>query len=166
MKKNWKRLVAGMLAVLTVFGSVFSGVGVAQAASPSAKLQMWYASVKDHPVITEFNSYTYTGDIKYCMIDGSVAYCMNFTRNADGGQTMQSYNTPHTALSAAQEKLLSYCLYYGYGNSEMVAPNNTQKNQYIAETLALEPGPYFLIEYVGVYSVNGTDFYEFRCYRA
>ena len=132
MKKNWKRLVAGMLAVLTVFGSVFSGVGVAQAASPSAKLQMWYASVKDHPVITEFNSYTYTGDIKYCMIDGSVAYCMNFTRNADGGQTMQSYNTPHTALSAAQEKLLSYCLYYGYGNSEMVAPNNTQKNQYIA----------------------------------
>ena len=38
--------------------------------------------------------------------------------------------------------------------------------QYIAETLALEPGPYFLIEYVGVYSVNGTDFYEFRCYRA
>lgn len=38
--------------------------------------------------------------------------------------------------------------------------------QYIAETLALEPGPYFLIEYVGVYSVNGIDFYEFRCYRA
>ena len=37
---------------------------------------------------------------------------------------------------------------------------------YIAETLALEPGPYFLIEYAGVYTVSGTDFYEFRCYRA
>lgn len=132
MKKNWKRMIAGMLAVLTIFGTVFSSFGEVNAASPSAKLQMWYASVREHPVITEFNSYTYTGDITYCMIDGSVAYCMNFTRNADGGQTMQSYNTPHTALSAAQEKLLSYCLYYGYGNSEMVAPNNTQKNQYIA----------------------------------
>ena len=37
---------------------------------------------------------------------------------------------------------------------------------YVAEMLALEPGPYFLIEYVGVYQLNGTDFYEFRCYRA
>ena len=37
---------------------------------------------------------------------------------------------------------------------------------YIAEMLALETGPYFYIEYAGVYSVNGTDFYEFRCYRA
>ena len=38
--------------------------------------------------------------------------------------------------------------------------------EYIAGMLALEPGPYFLIEYKGVYHLNGTDFYEFRCYRA
>ena len=38
--------------------------------------------------------------------------------------------------------------------------------QYIADMLALESGPYFLIEYVGVYSTGNTDFYEFRCYRA
>lgn len=37
---------------------------------------------------------------------------------------------------------------------------------YIAEMLALEIGPYFYIEYAGISSVNGTDFYEFRCYRA
>ena len=37
---------------------------------------------------------------------------------------------------------------------------------YLSETLALEPGPYFLIEYAGVYRLNGTEFYEFRCYRA
>ncbi len=37
---------------------------------------------------------------------------------------------------------------------------------YIAEMLSLETGPYFYIEYAGVYSINGTDFYEFRCYRA
>ena len=38
--------------------------------------------------------------------------------------------------------------------------------QYIADMLALESGPYFLIEYVGVYTNGSGDFYEFRCYRA
>lgn len=37
---------------------------------------------------------------------------------------------------------------------------------YIAEMLSLETGPYFYIEYAGIHSINGTDFYEFRCYRA
>ena len=37
---------------------------------------------------------------------------------------------------------------------------------YIAEMLSLETGSYFYIEYAGVHSINGTDFYEFRCYRA
>jgi len=37
---------------------------------------------------------------------------------------------------------------------------------YIAEMLSLETGPYFYIEYAGVHSINGTDFHEFRCYRA
>ena len=38
--------------------------------------------------------------------------------------------------------------------------------EHIAEMLALEPGPYFLIEYAGVYTTGGNDYYEFRCYRA
>lgn len=38
--------------------------------------------------------------------------------------------------------------------------------QYIADMLSLESGPYFLIEYAGIYSTGNTDFYEFRCYRA
>ena len=38
--------------------------------------------------------------------------------------------------------------------------------QYIADMLAVEVGPYFLIEYAGVYTTGGNDFYEFRCYRA
>lgn len=37
---------------------------------------------------------------------------------------------------------------------------------YIAEMLSLETGPYFYIEYAGVHSINVTEFYEFRCYRA
>ena len=38
--------------------------------------------------------------------------------------------------------------------------------QYIADMLAVEVGPYFLIEYAGTYTTGGNDFYEFRCYRA
>ena len=36
---------------------------------------------------------------------------------------------------------------------------------YIAEMMMLETEPVFYIEYTGVYSLNGTEFYEFRCYR-
>lgn len=38
--------------------------------------------------------------------------------------------------------------------------------QYIADMLALENGPYFLIEYAGTYDYYGKICYEFRCYRA
>lgn len=38
--------------------------------------------------------------------------------------------------------------------------------QYIADMLALESGPYFLIEYAGTYDYYGKTCYEFRCYRA
>lgn len=36
---------------------------------------------------------------------------------------------------------------------------------YIAGMMMLETEPVFYIEYAGVYNLNGTDFYEFRCYR-
>lgn len=36
---------------------------------------------------------------------------------------------------------------------------------YIAGMMLLETEPVFYIEYTGVCSLNGTEFYEFRCYR-
>ena len=36
---------------------------------------------------------------------------------------------------------------------------------YIADMLLLESNPVFNVVYVGVYSQNGTDYYEFRCLR-
>ncbi len=36
---------------------------------------------------------------------------------------------------------------------------------YIAGMMLLETEPVFNIEYAGVYNLNGTDFYEIRCYR-
>lgn len=37
--------------------------------------------------------------------------------------------------------------------------------EYIAGMMMLETEPVFYIEYTGVCSLNGTEFYEFRCYR-
>lgn len=36
---------------------------------------------------------------------------------------------------------------------------------YIAAMMVLEREPYFYIECAGIYKNNGTEFYEFRCYR-
>ena len=130
--KNSKRFMAGLLAILTVITSVFTGSLTSMAASSSAKLQLWYASTKEHGVVTEFNSYTYTGNILYAMIDGATAYCMNYAKSADGSQTMQSSSTPKTSLSAAQEKQLGYCMYYGHGKTTVSAPTTAERNDYIA----------------------------------
>lgn len=132
MKKKWTKVMAVMLALLTFLGSVFTTPGEALAASSTASLQLWYASAREHEVITEFNTATYTGDIMYAMIDGSVAYCMNFTESADGGQSMKGDHTPETSLTAAQEKLLGYCMYYGFNTDKVQAPSEAQKNKYIA----------------------------------
>ena len=114
MKNSKKRFMTGLLAMLTVLSTVFTGITSAIAASSSDNLKLWYASSKEHGVVTEFNSYTYTGNIMYAMIDGSTAYCMNYARSADGGQKMQSSSDPKTALSEAQEKQLGYCMHYGH----------------------------------------------------
>lgn len=45
---------------------------------------------------------------------------------------MNSDSNPNTNLSAAQEKLLAYCMYYGYSTTEAKAPTNDQCNKYIA----------------------------------
>ncbi len=131
MKQKFKRFMAGFLAMLTVFTTLFFNGTTAFAASPSANIAFWYASVKDHDVISEFNS-NHTGGILYAMIDGHSAYCMNFGLSAKGGQLMNSDSNPNTSLSAEQEKLLAYCMYYGYSTTEAKAPTNDQCNQFIA----------------------------------
>ncbi len=43
--------------------------------------------------------------------------------------------------------------------------NEDEIADYIAGMMLLETEPVFNIGYAGVYNLNGTDFYEFRCYR-
>ena len=131
MKQKLRRFMAGFLAILTMFTTLFTNGTTAFAASSSANISFWYASAKDHGVISEFNS-NHKGGILYAMIDGHSAYCMNFGLSAKGGQLMNSDSNPNTNLSAAQEKLLAYCMYYGYSTTEAKAPTNDQCNKYIA----------------------------------
>ena len=82
-------------------------------------------------LMTVWNSFN-NGKILYSVLDGNAAYCMNFGLRADGGQLMNSYDNPSTEMSSEQQKLLSYCLYYGYGTNEAAAPTNDQSDEYIA----------------------------------
>ena len=132
MKKSKKRFCAAILAALTLFTTVFPGMTNVKAASPSSNLKLWYASSKEHGVVTEFNSYTYTGNIMYGMLDGSTAYCMNYAKSADGGQKMQSSSTPKTVMSTEQQKQLGYCMHYGHSRTTEGAPTNAERNGFVA----------------------------------
>lgn len=132
MKQKFRRFMAGFLAVLMMFTTLFSNGTTAFAASPSANIAFWNASVKNTGEVSELKAGYNHGKILYSMIDGNAAYCMNFGLAADGGQLMNSYDNPSTSLSAAQEKQLAYCLYFGYGCNSATAPSNDQCDQYIA----------------------------------
>ena len=132
MKQKLKRFMASFMAMLTVFTTLLSNGTTAFAASPQANMAFWNASVCNSGEVSELKPGYNHGKILYSVLDGNAAYCMNFGLRADGGQLMNSYDNPSTSMSASQEKLLSYCLYYGYGTHEKAAPSNGQCDEYIA----------------------------------
>ena len=137
MKQKLRRFMAGFLAILTMFTTLFTNGTTAFAASSSANISFWYASAKDHGVISEFNS-NHKGGILYAMIDGHSAYCMNFGLSAKGGQLMNSDSNPNTNLSAAQERsfLPIVCI--------MVIPQQRQKHRQMTSVInLLPPSPWY-----------------------
>ncbi len=132
MRQKRKRLAAGFMAVLTALTALFSSGGGASAASPSANIEFWYASTRDSGEVSELKPGYDHGKVLYSMLDGNSAYCMNYGLKADGGQLMNSFDNPSTSMSAQQEKLLSYCLYYGFNSTSNTAPSDGESNAYIA----------------------------------
>ena len=53
MKQKWKRFMAGFLAILTIFTTLFSNGTTAFAASASAKISFWNASTKGSGEVSE-----------------------------------------------------------------------------------------------------------------
>ena len=132
MKQKMKRFMAGFLALLTVFTTLFSSGTTALAASPSANIAFWYASTRASGEVSELKAGYNHGKVLYAILDGNAAYCMNFGLSADGGQLMNSYPNSSTSMTAQQEKLLSYCLYFGFNSNSATAPSNDQCDQFIA----------------------------------
>ena len=132
MKQKMKRFMAGFLALLTVFTTLFSNGTTAFAASSSANISFWYASTRASGEVSELKAGYDHGKILYAILDGNAAYCMNFGLAADGGQLMNSYPNSSTSMTAQQEKLLSYCLYFGFNSNSATPPSNEQCDQFIA----------------------------------
>ena len=132
MKQRMKRFMAGFLALLTVFTTLLGNVTTAFAASPSANIAFWYASTKASGEVSELKAGYNHGKVLYAILDGNAAYCMNFGLAADGGQLMNSYPNSSTSMTAQQEKLLSYCLYFGFNSNSATPPSNDQCDQFIA----------------------------------
>ena len=132
MKQKMKRFLAGFLAMLTVFTTLSDSGITALAASPNANLAFWYASTKASGEVSELKAGYNHGKILYAILDGNAAYCMNFGLSADGGQLMNSYPNSSTSMTAEQEKLLSYCLYFGFNSNSATEPSNDQCDQFIA----------------------------------
>lgn len=132
MKQKMKRFAAGFLALLTVFTTLFGNGTTAFAASSSANISFWYASTRASGEVSELKAGYDHGKILYAILDGNAAYCMNFGLAADGGQLMNSYPNSSTSMTAQQEKLLSYCLYFGFNSNSATPPSNDQCDQFIA----------------------------------
>ena len=93
MKQKWKRIMAGFLAILTIFTTLFSNGTTAFAASASAKISFWNASTNSSGEVSELKAGYNHGKVLYAMIDGHTGYCMNFGLSASGGQLMNSYDS-------------------------------------------------------------------------
>ena len=132
MKQKMKRFMAGFLALLTVFTTLLGNGTTAFAASPSANIAFWNASTRASGEVSELKAGYNHGKVLYAILDGNAAYCMNFGLAADGGQLMNSYPNSNTSMSAQQEKMLSYCLYFGFNSNSASAPSNDQCDQFIA----------------------------------
>lgn len=86
---------------------------------------------------------------------------------AEGSITQEEYNEYYPYDGAGYYSVfMETNLYDARTTSGRKLSSEEEIAEHIADMLALEPGPYFLIEYAGVYTTGGNDFYEFRCYRA
>ena len=156
MKEKRKRFMAGLMALLTAITALFTNGAFAMAASPSANIEFWNASIRDSGEVSELKPGYDHGKVLYAMLDGNSAYCMNYGLKADGGQLMNSFDNSSTSMSAQQEKLLSYCLYYGFNSTSNTAPSDGECDAYIATQAMV----WVIVE--GIFGTGGGDSAAFK----
>ena len=67
MKQKWKRIMAGFLAILTIFTTLFSNGTTAFAASASAKISFWNASTNSSGEVSELKAGYNHGKVLYAI---------------------------------------------------------------------------------------------------
>lgn len=132
VKQKLKRFLAGFMAMITMFMTFVTNGTNAFAASPESNLKIWFSSPRATGEIAELKAGYDHGRMFCYMIDNEVSYCLNYTLEASNGQLMTSGDEPSTELTAEQEKLLHYCLYYGYSNNVVAEPTEVQKDEHAA----------------------------------
>lgn len=129
-KRKIHKHVAFLLAILMMITQVELSGFVTQAAS--ASLTLHYASSSNTGVVAELKPGYNHGRAMYGIIQGEAAYCMNYGKSADGGQSMESSESMQTSLSAAQKSQLLFCMYYGHSRNSNDAPSENDRNEFLA----------------------------------
>lgn len=120
------------IVLMFIVTAVIGNISWTLATNKTAGLMLEEASVKESGVISEWDETFYHKKSLYAFLGGNVAYCLNYSLRANGGQSMKGSSTASTSLSGSKEALLKYAMYFGYSNTKSSTPNDTQKNQYIA----------------------------------
>lgn len=126
-----KVLTCSMLIVMGI-AVVIGNITWLSAQKKTANLMLIEASVSKSGVISEWDSTYHHNEAYYAYLGDSVAYCLNYSLKASGGQSMTGSSTPTINLTDKKKKQILLALYFGYSNTKNSSPNKTQKNQYIA----------------------------------
>lgn len=127
--KTFKRYISLFMAVLITLTSFNIPAFEVKAASG---LTLHYASSSNTGPITEFGSSYNHGRAMYGIIDNEAAYCMNYGKSADGGQSMDDSTIMQSSLSDVQKRQLLYCMYYGHSRNSSAAPTEAERNEFLA----------------------------------
>jgi LPXTG-motif cell wall-anchored protein len=76
---------------------------------------------------------------------------MNYGLSAKGGQLMNSDDNPSTKMTTKQEKLLAYCMYYGFSTTKAESPSDDQRNKFIATQAMV----WIIVE--GIFGTSSAD---------
>lgn len=129
--KKIKRYFSLILALMMLVTSLGISSGITTYASTAA-LTLHYASSNNTGVISELKAGYNHGKVMYGIINNEAAYCMNYGKSADGGQSMTGSEMMQSSLSDIQREQLLYCMYYGHSRVSGAIPDDTARNEYIA----------------------------------
>ena len=121
-----KVLTCSMLIVMGI-AVVIGNITWLSAQKKTANLMLIEASVSKSGVISEWDSTYHHNEAYYAYLGDSVAYCLNYSLKASGGQSMTGSSTPTINLTDKKKKQILLALYFGYSNTKNSSPNKTQK---------------------------------------